>query len=49
MATSFKLMDFASTASGQRTCNGATFSDLKKFASHFFNPGYAGTFDFLLC
>jgi len=36
-------MAFASAAGGQRTCNGAAFSALKKFASHFFNNGCAVT------
>jgi hypothetical protein len=37
------LLLFASTAGGLRTCTGAAFASLKKFASHFFNSSFGGT------
>jgi hypothetical protein len=39
----FKLVGFASTASGLRSWNVAAFASLKKFAAHFFNPALGGT------
>jgi hypothetical protein len=37
------LQSFASTPGGVRTCNGAAFAYLKKYAPHFFNTAYSGT------
>ena len=42
-ATSFKFNAFASTAGGLRTCAGALFGSLEKYAAHFSNPGFAVT------
>ena len=33
----FYFVAYASTAGGQRNCNGADFASFKKYASHFLN------------
>jgi len=35
---SIKLVAFASTAGGLRTCAGAAFASFEKYAAHFSNP-----------
>ena len=41
--TFFKLVAFASTAGGLRTCAGALFASFEKYASHFSNHAFGVT------
>jgi hypothetical protein len=43
LVRAFKLIAFASTAGGLRTCNGAPFASFKKDASLFLNPDFVVT------
>jgi hypothetical protein len=39
----FQFIAFASTAGGLRTCDGAQFASLEKYATHFSNPDFVRT------